>query len=169
MHNIIKLLKSFSYKDDDSVEHQDLAHLIEQSLRLIHDSLLEKNITLKLDQLEPSVYVRINPLKFDLVIANIIQNAMDAMEKCDNAMIKVAMSAAAGEAMLTIEDLGDGIDSRMMGQLFDPYFTTKEIGKGLGLGLSICHEIVREYGGRIQAENTPIGAKFIICLPLSVS
>jgi C4-dicarboxylate-specific signal transduction histidine kinase len=58
------------------------------------------------------------------------------------------MSAAAGEAMLTIEDLGGGIDSRMMEQLSNLHSTTKEIGKGLGLGLSICHEIVREYGGR---------------------
>jgi C4-dicarboxylate-specific signal transduction histidine kinase len=53
-----------------------------------------------------------------------------------------------------------------MGQLFNPYFTTKEIGKGLGLGLSICYEIIQEYGGSIDAENTEQGARFIIKLPL---
>ena len=166
MHNIIKLLKSFSYKDDVLVDAQDLASLIEQSLLLMRDALQEKNVDIQLDKLEKSVFVRVNPLKFDLVVVNIIQNAIDAMDNCDNSVIRVAMSSHNSEAMVTIEDLGGGIDFRVMGQLFDPYFTTKEIGKGLGLGLSICHEIIREYGGTLQAENTQHGAKFIIRLPL---
>ena len=169
MHNIIRLLKSFSYKDDALVEAQDLASLIEQSLLLMRDALLEKNIDIQLEELEKSVFVRVNPLKFDLVIVNIIQNAIDAMDKCEKAVIRVAMSSRDFEAMVTIEDLGGGIDSRVMGQLFDPYFTTKEIGKGLGLGLSICYEIISEYGGKLQAENTQHGAKFIIRLPLQLT
>ena len=167
MQSIIKLLKSFSYQDETGVKPQDLAYLVEQSLLMIRDNLQEKNITIVQEQLESSVNVKVNPLKFDLVLVNIIQNAIDAMTNSEQPMVKLAMFSAKGKAVLTIEDSGGGINSRVMGQLFDPYYTTKEIGKGLGLGLSICHEIIREYGGTIQAENCERGARFIIQLPLA--
>jgi two-component system, NtrC family, C4-dicarboxylate transport sensor histidine kinase DctB len=166
MQNVIKLLKSFSHQDEQAVQSQPLAALIKQSLTLYKDSLREKNIEIKLQDMPQAVSVRVNPLKLDLVITNIIQNAIDAMEQCENPSISVGLTVAAEQALITIEDIGGGIDSRIMGQLFNPYFTTKDIGKGLGLGLSICHEIIQEYGGSIDAMNTEQGARFNIRLPL---
>ncbi len=166
MHNVIKLLKSFSYPDQPQNEGLDLAPLIEKSLSLYKDGLREKNVTINFLELEPLVMVKVNPLKLDLVLVNIIQNALDAMDDCDNPVITVGMSSLHDKALITIEDIGGGINSRVMGQLFNPYFTTKEIGKGLGLGLSICYEIIQEYGGSIDAENMESGARFIIKLPL---
>jgi len=167
MNNVIKLLKFFSYQDDDSNKVQALAPLIEQSLLLYKDKLKEKQISINMNKLEPSVFVKVNPLKLDMVIVNIIQNAIDAMANCDNPAISVAMESNKDQAIISIEDQGGGVNSRVMGQLFDPYFTTKEIGKGLGLGLSICHEIIQEYNGQIFAENTEHGARFNIVLPLA--
>lgn len=168
MQNVIKLLKSFSYQDEQNIQRQQLAPLITQSLTLCRDSLQENNIAINLGSLPESVYARVNPLKLDLVIVNIIQNAIDAMEKCEQPGISVSLSVQDDRALITIEDTGGGINSRVMGQLFDPYFTTKEIGKGLGLGLSICYEIMQEYGGSITAENTEQGARFVIGLPLDI-
>ena len=167
MNNVIKLLKFFSYQDDKSIQNQELAPLIEQSLMLYKDKLKEKRVALNLNNLEPSVLVKVNPLKLDMVIVNIIQNAIDAMANCESPTISIAMETRQDQAIISIEDQGGGINSRVMGQLFDPYFTTKEIGKGLGLGLSICHEIIQEYNGQIVAENTEHGARFIISLPLA--
>lgn len=166
MHNVIKLLKSFSYADEPLKDGLELAPLIKQSLSLFKDSLREKNVMINLLELEKSVYVKVNTLKLDLVLVNLIQNALDAMEKTNHPVITVGMHSFQNNALITIEDVGGGIDSRVMGQLFNPYFTTKEIGKGLGLGLSICYEIIQEYGGSIDAENTEQGARFIIKLPL---
>jgi two-component system C4-dicarboxylate transport sensor histidine kinase DctB len=166
MNNVIKLLKYFSYEDGESIQHQDLALLIKQSINLYQDKLKETAVNINLDNLQPSVTVKINPLKLDLVLTNIIQNAIDAMNKCEQPVITIAMISSNDKAIITIEDQGDGINSRVMGQLFDPYFTTKDIGKGLGLGLSICYEIVQEYHGSIVAENRPDGARFTITLPL---
>ena len=166
MHNVIKLLKSFSYADEPLMDGLELAPLIEQSLLLYKDSLREKNVSINLLELEESVYVKVNPLKLDLVLVNIIQNALDAMEECTHPVITVGMHCQHNNALITIDDVGGGINSRVMGQLYNPYFTTKEIGKGLGLGLSICYEIIQEYGGSIDAENTKQGARFIVRLPL---
>jgi two-component system, NtrC family, C4-dicarboxylate transport sensor histidine kinase DctB len=169
MRNVIKLLKSFSYKDEEELQRHQLSELIENCLTLFKDSLREQNIQINLQHMPPTAYVRINPVKLDLVLTNIIQNAIDAMENCPQPTISVGMSVTEAQALITIEDIGGGIDSRVMGQLFNPYFTTKEIGKGLGLGLSVCHEIIQEYGGSIDAENTEQGARFNIRLPLDQS
>ncbi len=167
MNGVIQLLKSFSYQDDKLINSPQLAPLIEKSLMLYKDNLKERNVRIKQLDLQNSVTVKVNPLKLDLVIVNIIQNAVDAMEKCEQPEISVIMKAVDEFAVIEIEDIGGGVDSRVMGQLFNPYFTTKEVGKGLGLGLSICHEIIREYGGSIEVENLSQGARFIIKLPLS--
>jgi two-component system C4-dicarboxylate transport sensor histidine kinase DctB len=166
MNNVIKLLKYFSYEDEEIVQFRDLAVLINQSINLYQDKLKERRIEINLQKLQPSVWVKINPLKLDLVLTNIIQNAIDAMENCEQPFISIALVSIGDKALITIEDRGDGINSRVMGQLFDPYFTTKDIGKGLGLGLSICHEIIQEYGGSLVAENLQRGARFTITLPL---
>ena len=169
MNNVVKLLKFFSYRDDKLIQSHELAPLIEKSLLLYKDKLKEKQIVINLNKLQASVFVKVNPLKLDLVIVNIIQNAIDAMTDCEHPTISVAMETNEDQAIISIEDQGGGIDTRIMGQLFDPYFTTKEIGKGLGLGLSICHEIIQEYNGQIVAENTQQGARFIISLPLATT
>ena len=166
MNNVIKLLKYFSYQDDESVQVQELAPLIKQSVQLFQDKLRENRVTIQIENLESGVFVKVNALKLDLVITNIVQNAIDAMVDTTNPIITIDMKSQENRAVISITDNGCGINSRIMGQLFDPYFTTKEIGKGLGLGLSICHEIVREYNGSIQVENTEVGACFVIEIPL---
>jgi two-component system C4-dicarboxylate transport sensor histidine kinase DctB len=166
MNNVIKLLKYFSYEDGEDIQRQDLALLIKQSINLYQDKLKETKVNINLENLQSLVTVKINPLKLDLVLTNIIQNAIDAMQQCTQPVITIAMVSSYNKAIITIEDQGDGINSRVMGQLFDPYFTTKDIGKGLGLGLSICYEIIQEYHGSIVAENRSQGARFTITLPL---
>lgn len=166
MKNVVKLLKYFSYSDDRELDVLELAPMISQSLSLFQDRLKEKGIELEIDNLQSGVFVRVNPLKLDLVIVNIIQNAVDAIDSQVAGRIVVNLKSNSNEAIVTIEDQGGGISSRVMGRLFDPYFTTKEIGKGLGLGLSISHEIIQEYGGNIVAQNAEDGALFTISLPL---
>jgi len=166
MNKVIKLLKYFSYEDGEDIQRQDLALLIKQSIYLYQDKLKEKKVYINLENMQTLVTVKINPLKLDLVLTNIIQNAIDAMQQYEQPVITIGMVSIYNKAVITIEDQGDGINSRVMGQLFDPYFTTKDIGKGLGLGLSICYEIIQEYHGSIVAENRPQGARFTITLPL---
>jgi two-component system, NtrC family, sensor kinase len=71
---------------------------------------------------------------------------------------------------ITISDDGPGISPENLGRIFDPFYTTKEVGKGTGLGLSICHGIVIEHGGYMYAKSEPgKGASFIIEFPLEKS
>jgi two-component system C4-dicarboxylate transport sensor histidine kinase DctB len=99
---------------------------------------------------------------------NLFSNALDAMEMAGSSSRQLVVEAGChGERVLiTVTDSGPGIPEEIRSQLFEPFFTTKPQGKGLGLGLAISEQIVRESGGRLRAESPPEGgARFIIDLP----
>ena len=113
-----------------------------------------------------------DPVRFRQVVHNLIKNAQEAVQHVENPEILVATRAyrPAGQDRLfveiTFEDNGAGLDEERIGELFEPYVTTKE--KGAGLGLAIVKKIVEEHGGNIRAENRPGGgARIVVRLPVS--
>ena len=92
MTNVIKLLKYYSYPDDAALDCHELAPLITQTVAPYRDKLREKRIELVIDQLQPGIDARVNPLKLDLVIVNIMQNAIDALEKSPEPRISIALA-----------------------------------------------------------------------------
>ncbi len=108
--------------------------------------------------------VAINHGQLSQIIMNLVVNARDAMPQ--GGRLTVETEAAGGEAVLSVTDTGIGMDAATQAHLFEPYFTTKEPGKGIGLGLSTVHEIVSQHGGRIEvASETGRGSTFQIHLP----
>jgi C4-dicarboxylate-specific signal transduction histidine kinase len=184
MHNVIKLLKFFSYQDKDSYTTINLVDTINKTLNTFKDMLTEKGISYTINTDINELLISANPLKIDLVLSNIIQNAIDALEDIPNPCLTITMHSDNGWVFLTIKDNAAGVDHEVKEKMFSPYFTTKEVGKGLGLGLAITYEIIQEYGGSIRVENilddvtsqqkTKLtnaklkqqGAQFIISLPL---
>ena len=184
MLNVIKLLKFFSYQDKDSYTTINLVDTINKTLNTFNDMLKEKNISSIINNDFEELLISANALKIDLILSNIIQNAIDALEEIPNPTLTITMKSENGWAYLAIKDNAGGIDNEVKEKMFNPYFTTKEVGKGLGLGLAITYEIVQEYGGSIRVENISNntsnqqeilsaknnqkqqGAQFIISLPL---
>jgi two-component system C4-dicarboxylate transport sensor histidine kinase DctB len=103
--------------------------------------------------------------RLEQVLINLIRNAADAMaDAAHRELLIEAGPDEAGHIVLSIADSGSGLPEN--GQLFEPFFTTKPAGEGLGLGLAISRDIVREFGGELTAENRPEGgARFILQLP----
>ncbi len=167
MHNVIKLLKFFSYQDRESYEIINFIDTINQALENLKDTLQEKDIKIIINNTHSELLINANPLKVDLVLSNIIQNAIDALDNIEKAEITIKTENDHNWAKVTIEDNAGGVDKKIMKKMFSPYFTTKEVGKGLGLGLAITYEIIQEYGGTITVDNTQQGARFIISLPLT--
>lgn len=165
MQEIIKLLKFFSYQDTKAYEVIKINDIVQQSINNVKDTLQKKSITMEKRLSDDQLLVNVNPLKFDLVLSNIIQNAIDALESKDKAKIIISTTHLDKFVIITIEDNGGGVDQEIMQKMFSPYFTTKQVGKGLGLGLAITYEIIQEYGGKITAKNIKEGACFTIQLP----
>ena len=103
------------------------------------------------------------------VILNIIINAEQSISvKKKAGTIKIVTRTAEDKIRISISDDGPGIPREILDRLFDPFFTTKDVGQGTGLGLSVCHGIITNHGGRIYAESVVgEGATFIIELPVS--
>jgi signal transduction histidine kinase len=124
------------------------------NVRIIRETWDEVNVWADSDQLEQ-------------VVLNLLSNAVDAMPR--GGAVRLAVCATAdGNASLTIADEGHGIPLDIQTRIFDPFFSTKEIGKGTGLGLAISYGIVQDHGGDIVVESNPgQGAKFTVLLPIS--
>ena len=90
--------------------------------------------------------------KLQQVFLNLFLNARDAMPK--GGWLTIVTRATATAAMVEVGDTGSGIPAEQLSRIYDPFFTTKEIGKGTGLGLSITYGIVQEHGGTITCDST---------------
>ena len=167
MNNVVKLLKHFSYDNDDRVEVFSLVELVQQTVDVLHDRFQEKKVKIEFTSNHIDKKIKGNSMKIDLAISNILKNATEAAElNPQESKIIISTELLERTIKLHIEDNGPGVDEPIMGQLFNPYFTTKEVGKGMGLGLSITYEIIQQHGGEIEAVNTADGARFSMTLPL---
>jgi two-component system C4-dicarboxylate transport sensor histidine kinase DctB len=165
MGRIITPLKTFARKSPAIPAPADLAHAVGAALFLLDQRLAKADITV-INRCEAGRDIAwCDQNRLEQVLINLIRNAADAM--ADAAHRELLIEAGPGEAghiELSIADSGSGLPEN--GQLFEPFFTTKPAGEGLGLGLAISRDIVREFGGDLRAENRPEGgARFILQLP----
>ena len=102
------------------------------------------------------------------VVLNLINNAAQAVEPGQGTLTLTTRREDDAHVAVEIEDNGKGIPPDVLPRIFDPFFTTKDVGKGAGLGLSICHKIVEQHGGRITVDSAVgIGTKFKLVLPVT--
>ncbi|MBO0800260.1 MAG: histidine kinase, partial [Blastocatellia bacterium] len=107
-----------------------------------------------------------NAPKLQQVFMNLIINARDAMP--EGGRLEIATEASADSVVIKFRDSGMGIDPEHLSRIYDPFFTTKQIGKGTGLGLAVSYGIIKDHGGHIDVESRPgEGALFLITLPLA--
>jgi len=164
---IVQNLLSFARQSPADKSYTDMNELIEKTLELRSYELKTSNITLatKFAADIPLVMADLNQIQ--QVILNIIINAEQAIaEAKGKGKITVTTSREKDCVRISIADNGPGIAPENITRVFDPFFTTKPVGKGSGLGLSVCHGIVTEHGGKIYVESTAgKGATFTIELP----
>jgi C4-dicarboxylate-specific signal transduction histidine kinase len=165
MGRIITPLKTFARKSPAIPAPADLAHAVGAALFLLDQRLSKADITVT-NHCEPGRDIAwCDQNRLEQVLINLIRNAADAMADAPRRELLIeATPDDAGHIELSIADSGSGLPEN--GQLFEPFFTTKPAGEGLGLGLAISRDIVREFGGDLRAENRPEGgARFILQLP----
>ncbi|MGB8931065.1 MAG: ATP-binding protein [Anaeromyxobacteraceae bacterium] len=161
---VVKDLKAFAHPDSGRWQVADLHEIVEGVLRIVAASLVE-SARLVRDYGEESLRIRCRPMQLGQVFMNLLVNASQAMGT--NGTITVRTGRAGAEAWVEIEDNGAGIPSGDLNRLFEPFFTTRAIGVGSGLGLSIAHGIVRGHGGRIEVRSSlGAGSTFRIVLPI---
>ncbi len=165
---IVADLLQFARQRETSFETVSLREVVQKSIKLREYELSTHGIRVDERYGDPTPAVRADPFKLQQVVMTLLDNAADAVRAAGGTgRITVLADEAAGRARLEIRDDGIGLaDPR---RVFDPFYTTKPEGEGVGLGLAICFGIVREHGGQIRAENLEQGARFVVELPLASS
>lgn len=156
----------YFFKPDKEIVNFNLSQNIEQTLNFINSSLVNNNISLVKD-LNNEILVSGYPSEFSQVILNIVNNAKEILieKRIKDPEIRIKVTHTDKYAVVSIADNGGGINETIKDKIFEPYFTTKEMGTGLGLYMSKTI-IETNMKGRLSVENDEKGAVFIIELPL---
>lgn len=164
MGSITKQLKSYARKGDLDVEAVDLRDSVRTALAMMAPQLGKMAVSIQTTLPSEPAVVMADPLRIEQIIVNLLRNALDAVRSRDTKEIKILLIATGETILLSIEDNGTGL--RDPGKLFEPFYTTKKPGEGLGLGLAISAGFAAELGGRLVARNAPdAGAVFELVLP----
>lgn len=163
--DIVKSLLDASRQKDESKELVDIHTPIENALKVLHNQHKNKNITIERKFHAPQSLIEGNTPRLCQVFINMIKNAIDAIgEKGGSIIIETANNVPpgqnenppnlfSGEVVCRVTDSGEGIEEQHLPDVLKPFFTTKPPGKGLGLGLFIAHEIVKDHNGSIHLES----------------
>ncbi len=163
---IVKNLLAYSRQTNPTRNYFRINDLIDESLRLIRDQKLFLHIKVVEDKWPHWLLVYADKNQLCQVLINLIINAIDAMEGQGVLTLHTYQDTVSGKAILEVTDTGSGIPAENKSKIFDPFFSTKELGKGTGLGLSMAYGIMEENHGRIFVKETgPQGTTFALELP----
>jgi C4-dicarboxylate-specific signal transduction histidine kinase len=160
-------LKTFARKETRVEAQADLGTVIANALDLVDHKLKAFGIDVEYRRHRGKLMVMGNPIHLEQVLINLIANAADAMEHEPIRVLSIGLAKHERSVEIAVSDTGSGIEATELSNLFDPFYSTKEAGRGLGLGLSISYGLVRDIGGAISVESRPgKGSTFTVRLPL---
>lgn len=164
MGAITKQLKSYARKGSDRLEPIDLRECVNAALSMMEPQLRQRAVQITRTLPPEPIIVAGDRVRLEQVLVNLLRNAFDACKSAADPQIDVTV-AGGDQASVAVRDNGSGIED--LETLFEPFYTTKAPGDGVGLGLAISSGIVTELGGRLTAHNRPSGgAVFEMALPI---
>jgi two-component system C4-dicarboxylate transport sensor histidine kinase DctB len=161
-------LRQFARKADAMLSAVPVADVVTAALFLVERRIAQERVGFRMPTHARDLYALCDSNRLQQVLVNLFSNALDAMELAGSTprQLVVDTERKGERVLISVTDSGPGIPEEIRAHLFEPFFTTKPQGKGLGLGLAISEQIVREFGGQLRAEPAPGGgARFIIDLP----
>jgi two-component system NtrC family sensor kinase len=161
---IVRKLLIFAHQMPARVQRVDLNVVVQESLELVAARCARQGIDVLRDLARSPLHLVADPAQLQQVLVNLAVNAIQAMEQ--GGRLTVATRPAGDAIELTVADSGTGMSEEVQRQIFLPFYTTKEIGQGTGLGLAVVHGIVTAHGGRIDvASQVGEGSCFTVRLP----
>jgi len=162
---LVKSLKDFARLDRQAIERIDVHDCLDSSLTIASNPVKENNVEV-IKEYGTLPTISCSPSKLNQLFLNIITNACQAMNERNGTLI-IRSSVEGEEARIDFIDQGVGMDEDTKQKMFDPFFTSKEIGQGSGMGMSIAYKIIEEHNGRIEVESVlDEGSTVSVFLPL---
>jgi two-component system NtrC family sensor kinase len=164
---VVKNLLGFARKEQYNFEHIHINETINNALSLVQHEINSRSILIKLDLSNNMPMATASKDHLQGVWINLIMNAIDSFENVPGEIL-ISTKFVEDKFLISVSDNGKGISPEKLNRIFEPFFTTKSVGRGTGLGLSVCHRIIKKHGGLISVESIPNkGTKFTVTLPAS--
>jgi len=169
--NVVRNLLNISRKENQNFEKTDINETIQSALMLINHELIKQQLRVETDFEKDMPLLLAHRENLQGVWINLIINAMDAISAAGRSegVIKIKTAYKNSEFTIIIEDNGNGIEQERIKSIFEPFYTTKKVGHGTGLGLSVCLRTIKEHNGIINVESqVNQGTRFIILIPYGI-
>jgi len=165
MEAITRQFRFFVGGQKEEKQTVKLSDVLREATALLAEDFKQMNIRLDSPQIAASICLHAHQVQLEQVFTNLLKNAIQAVENTDNPEIRIGLFETAGYVEVRISDNGPGLAGASLTNLQEPFFSTKPSGIGMGLGLAIATEIIREHGGKLELGTVKRGAEFIITLP----
>jgi PAS domain S-box-containing protein len=154
--SVVKRVRALFRNEETEKYPVDVNHLVQELARVLRDDAIRRAVTVRIQLDRTLSKTEADAVQLQQVLLNLANNAMEAMTEVPNGRELVLRTEKRGaEIMISVEDRGAGIAPDVIGRIFEPFFSTK--AHGTGMGLAICRSIIESHDGRIWAENRPEG------------
>jgi two-component system, NtrC family, sensor kinase len=165
--DIVRNLLTFSRSAPMNVQTTDINMIVDRTFRLVEHQLEISGVESQVHAADDLPNVQCDPAQIEQVLLALIMNAIDAMPKGGNLWLRTGINSAHDGVEIEVRDDGSGIAAEVLPHIFEPFETTKDEGKGVGLGLAISHSIIERHHGRIDVQSeVGKGTSFTLVLPV---
>lgn len=167
INDLVTSIKSYTHMDQAPERKRADIHVgIRNTLKMLNHKLKKNNVTLveHFEENLPEATIFISEM--NQVWTNLIDNAIDAMEGRENNILEIKTIKDGTFINISVIDNGVGVPESIKDKIFDPFYTTKAIGKGTGLGLDVVQQIINQHNGKIYLNSNPGRTEFKICIPI---
>lgn len=155
--DISRHLRTFARQPGDTLAPFNVSETIAEMIKLVGPQLRAHAAHINFDPSPEDVWAIGGKLRLQQVLVNIVNNALEAMQDVPTPVIDIRTMRDGDRVSISLRDHGPGLPSETMDRIFDAFYTTKEAGTGMGLGMSISHNIISDFGGELTAQNHPQG------------
>ncbi|MFK7827234.1 MAG: PAS domain-containing protein [Oligoflexales bacterium] len=161
INSIVKSLKHLS-RDQEKNKRKtvNINEEIERSLDVVKELYRNNGITITYKPLQEDLYVRCPGSHVQQIVLNLISNAKDVLLNRPDPIIRISVQPESEMVVLTVTDNGPGIPQNVQDKIFLPFFTTKDVDKGTGIGLAMCYSLIKNVNGSISFETSEAGTSF---------
>lgn len=167
MSKLTSTLRTFAHKPNAELKRINVSAVIDEVLVLMHPRAQKEQVEMELFPKEKNLFVQAGNTRLVQVITNLLSNALDALKDSQNKRLEVHWQKVDKYAEIRIKDTGSGIDPEIKDKIFEAFYTTKTSSHGLGLGLFIVYNIVKDFNGTLELEDEKgYGTVFLLKIPL---
>jgi signal transduction histidine kinase len=166
---IVKSLLEFARESEFKPVSINVRQLIDNSIKLLHNEI-PANISIEVET-EDNLQVQVDPRRISQALINLVLNGIQAMEGTSGQLTVRARSGKDKRSVIIeVADAGSGISKENLSRIFDPFFSTKDVDRGTGLGLYVTYGIIKKHKGNLSVTSEPgVGTTFVVTLPIEQS